>query len=262
LVELRKSKIQVLDCHGRAKGLYSLYKKLLRYDNDINQIYDFIALRIVVPTVADCYAALGIIHSLFKPLKGRIKDYIAQPKPNRYQSLHTTVFSPRGEIIEIQVRDVKMHEEAEYGIAAHWHYGGGSIRTSDYVDWVKELAKWHKDRKDLASLKLEVFQNRIFVFTPQGDVLDLPEDSTPVDFAYHIHTDIGNKAIGARVNDEIAPLDAKLKSGDMVEIIIDKNRKWPNYDWLKFVKTRSAKDKIRQIAKPHLWQKLKSLTGR
>jgi GTP pyrophosphokinase len=155
-----------------------------------------------------------------------------------------------------------MHEEAEYGIAAHWHYGGGSLRTSDYVDWVKELAKWHKDRKDLASLKLEVFQNRIFVFTPQGDVLDLPEDSTPVDFAYHIHTDIGNKAIGARVNDEIAPLDAKLKSGDMVEIIIDKNRKGPNYDWLKSVKTRSAKDKIRQFAKPHLWQKLKSLTGR
>ncbi|MFH1712599.1 MAG: RelA/SpoT family protein [Candidatus Jacksonbacteria bacterium] len=263
--ELNKNNIKVIDCHGRAKGLYSLYQKLLKHNNDINYIYDLVALRIVVPTIADCYAALGIIHSKYKPLKERIKDYIAQPKPNHYRSLHTTVFCDEGDIIEIQIRDPKMHEEAEYGIASHWHYKDTELSkisgTEAYLDWIKELAKWHKsqgDRDDyLQSLKIEVFQNRIFVFTPQGDVIDLPEDSTPVDFAYRVHTDIGNQIVGAKVNNNIVSLDEKLKSGDMVEIIIDKNRKGPNYDWIKFVKTRSVRSKIRQYAKPHLWQRLK-----
>ena len=262
--ELKMNDIQVLDSHGRTKGLYSLYKKLLTHENNINTIYDLVALRIIVPSISDCYATLGIIHSCYKPLKGRIKDYIAQPKPNNYRSLHTTVFCGQGRIIEIQVRDPKMHEEAEYGIASHWHYkdAGAPARTdSEHLEWVKELAKWYKNKEEqteyLKSLKLEVFQNRIFVFTPQGDVIDLPEDSTPIDFAYHIHTDIGNTTIGAKINDEMASLDARLKSGDMIEIITDKNRKSPNYDWLKFVKTRSARSKIRQYAKPHIWQRLK-----
>lgn len=263
-IELKKNNIEILDCHGRNKGLYSLYKKLLSHDNDINQIYDLVALRILVPTVSDCYAALGIVHSLCKPLKGRIKDYISQPKPNHYRSLHTTVFSDLGEIIEVQIRTPKMHEEAEYGIAAHWHYTEMSSRaklSEDFLEWVQELAKWHKhqgDNKDyLKSLKLEVFQNRIFVFTPNGDVIELPEGSTPIDFAYHIHTDIGNKAIGVKINDEMAALDTELKSGDMAEIITDKNRKCPNRDWLKFVRTRSARGKIRQYTKPRLWERLK-----
>jgi GTP pyrophosphokinase len=262
--ELTKNHIKVIDCHGRAKGLYSLYKKLLKHDNDIHHIYDLLALRIIVPSITDCYAALGIIHSKYKPLKGRIKDYIAQPKPNHYRSLHTTVFCGMGEIIEIQIRDSKMHNEAEYGIAAHWHYkegGSGKKKQEEYLAWVKELAKWHKAKEDnhdyLQSLKIEVFQNRIFVFTPEGDVIDLPEQSTPVDFAYHIHTEIGNRAVGAKINEEMAPLDAQLKSGDMIEIITDKNRKGPNYDWLKFVKTRTARSKIRQYSKPHLWQRLR-----
>lgn len=262
--ELKQNNIEILDYHDRNKGLYSLYKKLLSRDNDINKIYDLVALRILVPTVSDCYAVLGIVHSLYKPLKGRIKDYIAQPKPNHYRSLHTTVFCDLGEIIEIQIRTPKMHEDAEYGIAAHWHYnevGSRATLSDDFLEWVQELAKWHKHKGDntdyLKSLKLEVFQNRIFVFTPNGDVIELPEGSTSVDFAYHIHTDIGNKAIGVKINDEMAALDAELKSGDMVEIITDKNRKSPNHDWLKFVKTRTARDKIRQYAKPHLWERLK-----
>lgn len=261
--ELRKNHIAVIDCHGRKKGLYSLYKKLLYHNNDISQIYDLVALRVVVPTIADCYAALGVVHSLYRPLKGRIKDYIAQPKPNQYRSLHTTVFSDVGEIVEIQIRTSEMHNKAEYGIAAHWQYiAVGSHRRipPEFADWIEELAKWQKHKNNtkeyLQSLKLEVFQNRIFVFTPDGDVIELPEGSTPVDFAYHIHTDIGNKAVGAKINDEMAPLDTELKSGDLVEIITDKNRKGPNYDWLKFVKTRTARGKISQYAKPHLWQRL------
>src|SRR3989339_136327 len=260
---LAENNIEVIDSHGRTKGLYSLYRKLQRYDNDINQIYDLIALRMVVPTVADCYATLGIIHSIYRPLKGKIKDYIAQPKPNHYRSLHTTVFSDQGGIVEIQIRDIKMHEEAEYGIAAHWHYKefGSEEIPDEYLDWVKELAKWHRTKEDqvdyLKSLKLDVFQDRIFVFTPQGDIIDLPENSTAIDFAYHIHTEVGNQAVGAKVNDQMTSLDVKLKSGDILEIITDKGRKGPNYDWLKFVKTRSARGKIRQYAKPHIWQRLK-----
>ncbi|PIP17584.1 MAG: hypothetical protein COX43_03555 [Parcubacteria group bacterium CG23_combo_of_CG06-09_8_20_14_all_35_9] len=252
--ELRKASIKFFSVQGRAKGLYSLYRKLLSYDRDISKIYDLIALRIIVENISECYATLGIIHSKWNPFKNRFKDYIAQPKPNGYQSLHTTVFCEGREIVEFQIRTRKMHEEAEYGIAAHWHYNekGSVVFDSKHFKWVQELAKWQEEAKDykkyledLESLKIDVFRNRIFVFTPQGDVIDLPEDSTPIDFAYYIHTDIGNKCSGARVNDQIASLDTKLKSGDVVEIITDKNRKSPNPDWLKFVKTRSAASRIR-----------------
>lgn len=243
-------KIKVYSIHGRTKRLWSIYKKLKEKNSDLTKIYDLVALRIIVDTITECYATLGIIHQLWKPLKGRIKDYIAQPKPNGYQSLHTTVFCDDGEIVEFQIRTKKMHEEAEYGIAAHWYYDEkGALPISKNLKWVKELTKWKKEfeanQKYLESLKLEVFQNRIFVFTPKGDVIDLPEDSTPVDFAYALHSDLGTKCIGAKINEQLAKLDTKLKSGDVVEILIDKNRKLPSSDWLKFVKTRHAKQKIK-----------------
>lgn len=249
--ELHASAIPFIDIHGRTKRFYSLYQKLLRHDRDIEKIHDLVALRIIVPNIADCYAALGIIHKLWRPLKGRIKDYIAQPKPNGYQSLHTTVFCESGEIVEFQIRTHEMHEEAEYGIAAHWHYDErGALLPEKRLAWIKELAELQKNFmhriQDLESLKIDVFQNRIFVFTPKGDVIDLPEAATPVDFAYAIHTDIGNTCTGARVNDQVCALDQSLKSGDVVEITIDKKRKSPNPDWLKTVKTNHARNCIRQ----------------
>lgn len=248
--DLKDNKVEILFFHSRAKHLYSLYKKLLTHDNDIDRVYDLMALRFIVPSVADCYKALGIIHSRYKPLKGRIKDYIAQPKPNSYQSLHTTVFGEQGEIVELQVRTPEMHEQAEYGIAAHWHYDEqGAKVPSKKLQWVEELARWQEEVKDekkyLDSLKIEVFQNRIFVFTPKGDVIDLPEGSTPIDFAYAIHTDIGNYATGSKINDQMASLHTQLKNGDVIFIIVDKKRKGPNRDWLEFVKTRSARSKIK-----------------
>lgn len=244
-------RIKIYSIHGRTKRLWSIYKKLQQKGyEDLSKIYDIVALRVVVESVAECYAVLGIIHHLWKPLKGRIKDYIAQPKPNGYQSLHTTVFCDDGEIVEFQIRTKKMHEEAEYGIASHWYYDEkGALPITKKLKWVKELTKWKKEfeenQKYLESLKLDVFQNRIFVFTPKGDVIDLPEDATPVDFAYTVHSDLGNKCIGVKINEQLAKLDTKLKSGDVVEILIDKNRKIPSSDWLKFVKTRHAKQKIK-----------------
>ncbi len=256
---LKDNSIDMISIHGRTKHLYSLFKKLERYDNDINRIYDIIALRIVVKTIEDCYKVLGIIHAEYKPLIGRIKDYIAQPKPNGYKSLHTTVFAKDGHIVEFQIRTEQMHAEAEYGIAAHWYYEESDSlhHTDKRLEWVEELAKWQAElgeikdtKKYLETLKIDVFQNRIFVFTPDGDVIDLPEESTVVDFAYHIHTEVGDHCISAKVNGKIVPLNFKLKSGDMAEIIIDKNRKSPNPDWLKFVKTGTARSKIRsQIGK-------------
>lgn len=258
---LRKEKIDFIEVKGRVKQLYSLYQKLLKHDKDINRVYDFVALRIIVKDVPTCYAVMGIIHKEMKPLKGRIKDFIAQPKPNGYSSLHTTVFTPEGEIVEVQIRTKEMDEEAEYGIAAHWYYDEkGSIRPDKKMKWIKELTKWQKEvtenQKLLERLKIDVFQDRIFVFTPKGDVIDLPRESTPIDFAYHVHTEIGNQCVGALINNHIAPLDTALKSGDMIEILIDKNRKYPNQDWLKFVKTTVAKGKIRAIlAKRSLLEK-------
>ncbi len=259
--ELTAQKIKILSIHGRAKRLYSLYQKLERppYNGDVSKIYDLVALRIIVATVAECYQVLGIIHHFWKPLPSRIKDYIAQPKPNGYQSLHSTVFCLDGKIVEFQIRTQKMHEQAEYGIAAHWHYKESEKTPAKIEDkgytlpkklkWIEELVSWQKETHDnqqyLKSLAVDFFHNRIFVFTPKGDVIDLPEDATPVDFAYHVHTWIGDHCSGAKINNQMVSLDYTLKNGDVVEIITEKNRKGPNVDWLKFVKTSAAKDKIR-----------------
>ena len=252
--ELIKSNIEVIDLKGRSKRLYSFYKKLLRKENDIKKVYDVIAIRVIVSNIADCYATLGILHNIWKPLKGRIKDYISQPKPNGYQSLHTTVFDDQGDLIEFQIRTLEMHDEAEYGVAAHWHYDErGSRLPAKEILWVKELAEIQKDilnkLSDLEEIKVDFLQSRIFVFTPKGDVIDLPEDATPVDFAYHIHTDIGKKCNGVRINEKMARLDTPLRNGDVVDIIVDKNRKGPNQDWLSFVKTHTAKNHIKNQQK-------------
>lgn len=246
---------------GRAKHLYSLYKKLLKNERNINRIYDIIAIRVIVRSVGDCYAVLGAIHSTWTPLKGRIKDYIAQPKPNGYRSLHTTVFCDEGQIVEFQIRTREMHEANEYGIAAHWSYDEKKLKkqSKNVPAWVQDLANIQQelaDKKDylrsLEELKIDVFRDRIFLFTPKGDVIDLPEDSTCIDFAYAIHTDIGNTAIAAKVNEEHTKLDTPLKNGDMVEIFVDKSRKKPNSDWLETTKTRHARQKIRQYSRSGL----------
>jgi len=229
-----------------------------------------------MPTIADCYAGLGVIHSKWTPLKGRIKDYISQPKPNGYQSLHTTVFYERGAIVEFQFRTVEMHEAAEFGIAAHWTYDEQKakraaaarmkqILNDKELEWMDSLHNVQENIKkkeffdSLEEMKLDVFNDRIFVYTPKGDVIDLPEDSTPIDFAYSIHTEIGNTCTRAKVNDAIHPLDQPLKSGDIVEVITDKNRKGPSPDWLKFAKTRHARAKIRQYARASISSWLKDV---
>lgn len=251
LKELHKNDIETVVVVGRQKRIYSLYKKLLLKDRDINKIYDIIALRIIAPSIADCYKTMGIIHSLWRPVPGRFKDYISVPKPNGYRSLHTIVFADNGQIVEIQIRTTEMHEQAEYGIAAHWHYKEkGSVKLpTEQMKWIEEILAIQKKIKDneeyLKEIKLDVFSDRLYVFTPNGDVIELPEDATPVDFAYHVHTWIGNHCSGAKINDQIAALDAKLKSGDVVEIIVDKNRKNPSEDWLEFVTTRTARDHIK-----------------
>ncbi|PIS05127.1 MAG: hypothetical protein COT81_02795 [Candidatus Buchananbacteria bacterium CG10_big_fil_rev_8_21_14_0_10_42_9] len=261
--ELQNAKIGKFEVTGRKKRLYSLYRKLMRphYNRDISKIYDIVAIRIIVPSVADCYQTLGIIHKLWKPLPGRIKDYIAQPKPNGYRSLHTTVFSLHGRIAEFQIRTEEMHAQAEFGIAANWHYQEVGkiwklIRPNQQgyhipkkLKWVEEIVKWQKEIQDnsqfLRTIKLDAFSDRIFVFTPKGDVVDLPDEATVIDFAYMIHSDIGNHCVGALVNDQMKSVDTRLENGDVVKIITDKNRKAPSRDWLKFVKTSSAREKIR-----------------
>ncbi len=252
---LEENNIAYTSITGRTKQLYSLYKKLLRYDRAINRIHDFTAIRILVHSVAECYQVLGLVHQNFKPIKGRFKDYIAQPKPNGYQSLHTTVFTNEEDPkrFEIQIRTEQMNRDAEFGIASHWFYKEKGSVTPRNIDWIKEITKWkeefHENQNFLENLKLDVFRDRIFVFTPKGDVIELPEDATPIDFAYNVHTELGNQCIGALVNNHIAQLDARLKSGDVVEILRDKNRKAPNPDWLKMVKTSMAKGKIKAALK-------------
>jgi GTP pyrophosphokinase len=246
--------IHVQSVQGREKHLYSLYKKLMRHDRDITRIYDLIAVRVIVNSVAECYAVLGIIHQMWKPLRGRFKDYIAQPKPNGYQSLHTTVFVGVGEIVEFQIRTKAMDDEAQYGVSAQWVYEekgkpktGGKMK-SRRLHWVNELSKLQQEIKDtsayIESLKIDVFDDTIFVFTPKGDIIHLPENATPVDFAYHVHSDLGNHCAAARVNNKMSPLSIALKSGDVVEIVVDSKRK-PSADWLKFVKTRNAREHIK-----------------
>lgn len=248
------AKFIFLNIEGRSKHYYSLYQKIIKKDMDIDKVYDLVALRIIVKNIDDCYRVLGYIHKLWAPLPGRIKDYIAQPKPNGYQSLHTTVFGPDGRITEFQIRTQKMHEEAEFGVAAHWLYKENELKqnlkiSQGKLKWIKELVNEKKDnynaQKYLRTLKLDFFKNRIFVFTPKGDVIDLPEGATPIDFAYHIHSDIGNKCAGVKINDKIATLSTPLKNSDVIEIIIDKNRAGPSETWLTFVQTHAAKDKIK-----------------
>lgn len=247
----------------RAKRYSSLYKKLLRYDMDLDKIYDLVALRLVVKTIEDCYATLGVIHKLWPPVPGRIKDYIAMPKPNGYRSLHTTVFCQDNKIVEFQIRTHEMHEEAENGVAAHWAYEQmkgasgykrrkASMAVGDERTWVGQLQAWHKDFTDpkefIDSLKIEFFKDRIFIITPKGEVVDLPQGSTPIDFAYSIHTDVGNQCVGAKVNGKIVPLDYKLHSQDIVEIIIQKGKK-PSGAWLEIAVTDSARSKIKLALK-------------
>lgn len=250
--ELDKQELHY-DISGRPKNFYSIYKKMKGKSKSFESIYDLIAVRILVDTVKDCYAVLGIVHSMWKPLPGRFKDYIAMPKPNMYQSLHTTVISDTGEIFEIQIRTYEMHEVAEYGIAAHWKYKGGKTQGKDVdskLDWLRQLLEWQKDLKDpkefIDTLKIDFFDDEVFVFTPNGDVVDLPEGSTPVDFAYRVHTGVGNTCVGAKVDSRIVPLNYKLKNGNIVEVITQKSSSGPSRDWLKFVKSPRAKQKIKQ----------------
>jgi GTP pyrophosphokinase len=259
--ELAKENIRPLEIHWRAKHAWSLYQKLQRYEMNLSRIYDLVALRIIVPTVEDCYATLGVIHKLWRPLPGRIKDYIALPKPNGYQSIHTTVFCQGGKITEIQIRTLKMHEEAERGIAAHWYYSEQKglraylkkILTpapERELKWIQQLQQWQKEIKSspdefFQSLKIDFFKDRIFVFTPKGDVMDLPESATPIDFAYLIHTDIGHRCQGAKVDGKMVTLDMSLRNGQVIEIITQKQAK-PSRDWLKFAKTHQAQNRIRQ----------------
>lgn len=259
--ELKKNNIQIKDINFRAKRLSSIYKKLKKYDMNLEQIHDLVAMRIIVESLEDCYKTMGIIHSLWKPLPGKIKDYIALPKPNGYQSLHTTVFCENKRITEFQIRTAQMDEEARHGIAAHWSYteakGKKSYekRRTAFADkkeiaWIQHLKEWQESRngenkKFIESLKTDFFQDRIFVVSPKGDVFDLPHGATPVDFAYHIHSDIGNECSGAKINGRIVPVNHELKSGDIVEILRQKNKR-PSGDWLKFVKTDIAKEHIKQ----------------
>lgn len=240
--------------NGRFKHLYSIWQKMQEKHRKFDEIHDVFALRIIVDTLPDCYKALGIIHSIWKPNYTRFKDYIAVPKPNGYRSIHTTVFATDGRPTEFQIRTREMHEEALYGISAHWHYKQKRLNESEKTPrWVQEILEIQREatssQEFLKEIKLDIFRDRIFVFTPKGDVHDLPSNATPVDFAYTVHTDIGNKCVAARINGRIAPLETTLKNGDMVEIIIDQNRAGPNYDWVNFVKTRRARNKIKQYAK-------------
>jgi GTP pyrophosphokinase len=245
---------------GRFKHLYSIWQKMQRKDRRFDEIQDVFALRILVDSVADCYKVLGIIHSIWRPKINRFKDYIAVPKPNGYRSLHTTVFGIDGKPTEFQIRTHEMNEEAHYGIAAHIYYKMDRGQDKAKPRWIKEIMDLQKNYEDtqdfIKQAKSQVFRNRIFVFTPRGDVYDLPSGSTPVDFAYAVHTDIGNHTTSAMVNDRIAPLDTELKSGDYVEITTDKNRKGPSRDWLKFVKTHRAKSKIKGFTKTSRFDQL------
>ncbi len=249
------------EINGRAKHLYSLWRKLQRYDNDLTRIYDLVALRVVVSSVADCYKVLGIIHEQWKPLVGRIKDYIAMPKPNGYQSLHTTVFCLDGRIVEFQIRTRAMHQQAENGIAAGWHYAE-TKGTLDYIlkkikraphediRWVKELARWQalsRDNRQFQNdIQVDFFSDRIFVYTPRGDVKDLPAGATPIDFAYTIHSELGNSCVGAKINGKMTSLSTPLRNGDIIEILKSKRPSGPKRDWLGIAKTSLARSHIRR----------------
>ena len=264
--ELHKNKIKFTEIDYRIKYKYSLYKKLKRHDMDIDKIHDIVALRVVVENIEDCYRVLGLVHSIWKPLPGRIKDYIALPKPNGYRSIHTTILTGSGGIVEIQIRTKEMHLEAEYGIAAHFAYKENSDKKNksykSKFDWVEELKDFnaieHEPKKFIEHLKTDFFNNRIFVLTPQGDVVDLPEDSSPIDFAYMIHSDIGDHISSSKINGKIAPITTKIKNCDIVEIITKKDAA-PSSKWLEHTKTAIAKKHIKTyLEKNSLLAKLKS----
>ncbi len=250
--KLDEVKIQA-DISGRVKSYYSVYKKLVDQNRSFDDIYDIIAIRIIVEDLKSCYAVLGIIHSIWRPVPGRFKDFIANPKFNMYQSLHTTVIGKRGDPLEIQIRTFEMHKFAEYGIAAHYKYKEGVVQPTEFdkhVAWIRQILEWQKELKDpqdyLESLKLDLFQEEIFVFTPKGKVINLPRGATPIDFAYQIHTDIGHNCIGAKVNNKMVPIESQLENGNIVEIIVSKSPKGPSRDWLNIVKTSTARNKIKQ----------------
>ena len=253
---LKKQHIEA-EITGRAKHLYSIYRKMKRDNITLDQVYDLFALRVIVNSIKDCYAVLGIVHELYSPMPGRFKDYIAVPKPNMYQSLHTTLIGPKGTPFEVQIRTWDMHRIAEYGIAAHWAYKEASFMGNkkanvrveeDKLSWLRETLEWQKDMQDpdefLNTLKTELFEDEVYVFTPKGKIIALPKGSTPIDFAYYIHAEIGNHMTGAKINSKMMPIVTQLKNGDIVEIITSDQSKGPSRDWLKFIKSSTAKSKI------------------
>jgi GTP pyrophosphokinase len=250
---LAEAQVPVIEIDGRIKRLFSIYQKLKRQKIDLEQVYDLVAIRIVTKSVRDCYAALGIIHQTWSPVPGRIKDFIAMPRPNGYQSLHTSVISERGFPFEVQIRTEEMHRQAEEGIAAHWKYKEGRVgagRDEQYFLWLRQLLEWQQEVRDpqefLQNLKIQLYPEEVYIFTPKGEVKSLPRDATPVDFAYAIHTDVGHQCVGARVNGKMVPLRTKLRNGDIVEIVTAAGHK-PSRDWLNFVATSRARGKIRHF---------------
>ena len=251
---LQKEKIKIIDIHYRPKHYWTLYQKLLAHDKNFDRVYDLVALRVIVNDVKTCYEVLGIVHKFWKPLPGRIKDYIAFPKPNGYRALHTTCFCLNGKITEVQIKTKEMHEEAEYGITSHWAMKEGIDLKSQgkKFSWVQQLRDWQSkilESKDfLEGLRIDFFKNRIFIFTPKGDVVDLPEGACSIDFAYAVHSDIGDRCRAAKVNGKMVQISQPLKNGDVVEILTDKKQK-PSRDWLKFVKTGMARSRIKSFLK-------------
>ena len=243
------------DINGRSKNFYSIYKKMMKKGKTFEEIYDLQAIRILVDDVKDCYGALGVVHTMYKPIPGRFKDYISMPKQNKYQSLHTTVIDDNGETFEVQIRTWEMHKTAEYGIAAHWKYKEGAKKSTSFdenLTWLRQLLEWQKDLKDpnefMETLKVDFFADEVFVFTPNGDVINLPDNSTPIDFAYRVHTAVGNTCVGAKINGRIVSLSHKLKNGEIVEVITNKNSE-PSLDWLSIVASPQARTKIKQYFK-------------